>query len=261
MIASGEDHGAVIRPGLCSVTLRQLAVEQVVAVAADAGLAAVEWGADVHVRPADAAGADAARAAGERAGVAVASYGSYFRAGADPFEDFDAVLATAGRLGAPRIRIWAGATASRDADPEQRAAVADGVRHATDLAAEVGIRIALEHHAGTLTDDPDSTLALLDAVDRHTLWTYWQPPEGMPAQTALAGLRRLLPRVAAFHVFSWWPGTERRPLEARAGLWRRAFALGRCRDEDLDALIEFVPGDDAAAVGREARALHELMAP
>ena len=42
--------------------------------------------------------------------MAVASHGSYHRAGDDAAEDFDAVLATAGRLGARRIRIWAGAT-------------------------------------------------------------------------------------------------------------------------------------------------------
>ncbi len=222
------------------------------AVAAGAGLAAIEWGADVHVRPSDDAAADAARSAGERAGVAVASYGSYFRAGHDPPEDFDAVLATAGRLGAGRIRVWAGRTASRDAGPEQRAAVADAARRAVEEAGEAGIEVALEYHGGTLTDDPGSTLALLDEVD--SLRTYWQPPEGMPEEAALAGLERLLPRVAALHVFSWWPGNERRPLEARAGLWRRAFALAG----SLDALLEFVPGDDPGTVAREARTMGEL---
>jgi sugar phosphate isomerase/epimerase len=246
----------VIRRGLCSVTLRQLPVEEVVAVAAGAGLAAVEWGADVHVGPGDARAAEAARSACARAGVAVASYGSYHRAGDDAPEDFGAVVDTAGRLGAPRIRIWAGAVASAQAGPRERAAVEDGARRAVERAGAASIEVALEYHGGTLTDDPASALALLDAVDG--LRTYWQPPQDLPDDAALAGLRAVLPRVAALHVFSWWPGSERRPLAARADLWRQAFGLARARD--VDALLEFVPGDDAATVAREARTLDELVA-
>jgi 3-dehydroshikimate dehydratase len=242
-----------MRPGLCSVTLRRLGVDDIVEVAAGAGLAAIEWGADVHVPPGDDAAADAARSAGERAGVAVASYGSYFRAGDDPVEAFAPVLRSAARLGAPRVRVWAGSTASADARPERRTAVADALRAATDLAAPAGIELALEFHGGTLTDDPVSALALLNAVP--SLRTYWQPPEGVPDEEALSGLRRLLPRVAALHVFSWWPRAQRRPLEARAGLWRQALALAG----DVDALLEFVPGDDPAIVAREANTLRGLV--
>jgi sugar phosphate isomerase/epimerase len=246
----------VIRRGLCSVTLRHLGVEEVAAVAASAGLAAIEWGADVHVPPGDEAAAEAALYACARAGVAVASYGSYHRAGEDSPEDFDAVLATAGRLGAPRIRIWAGRKPSAQAGPRQRAAVADAARRAVQRAGESGIEVALEYHGGTLTDDPGSTLALLEAVD--SLQSYWQPPQDLPDDAALAELRQVLPRLAALHVFSWWPGSERRPLEARAELWRRAFGLAGQRD--LDALLEFVPGDDPETVAREARTMDELLA-
>ena len=62
------------------MTLRQLPVEEVVAVAASAGLAAIEWGADVHVPPGDEAAAERGPVGRASAGVAVASYGSYYRA-------------------------------------------------------------------------------------------------------------------------------------------------------------------------------------
>ena len=39
----------MIRPGLCSVTLRGMPPDAVIGVAAEAGLEAIEWGADVHV--------------------------------------------------------------------------------------------------------------------------------------------------------------------------------------------------------------------
>ena len=41
----------MIRPGLCSVTFRELDAERVVELAAEAGLACVEWAGDVHVPP------------------------------------------------------------------------------------------------------------------------------------------------------------------------------------------------------------------
>jgi 3-dehydroshikimate dehydratase len=239
-----------MRPGLCSVTLRGHSVEAVVDAAAGAGLAAIEWGADVHVPPGDAAAADAARAAGERAGVAVASYGSYFRAGDDPVSAFGPVLETARRLGAPRVRVWAGSTPSAEADRRRRAEVAAALRAAAELAAP--IEVALEFHGGTLADDAGSTLELLDVVP--SLRTYWQPPQGLADEDALAGLRQVLPRVVALHVFSWWPRDERRPLAARADLWRQALALAG----DVDALLEFVPGDAPAAVARDAETLRGL---
>jgi sugar phosphate isomerase/epimerase len=239
-----------MRPGLCSVTLRRLGVDAVVDVAAGAGLAAIEWGADVHVPPGDDAAAGAARAAGERAGVAVASYGSYFRAGDDPPAAFAPVLRSARALGAPRVRVWAGSTASADAGPDRRAEVVAGLRAAVEAAAP--LEVALEFHGGTLTDEVDSTLELLDAVPG--LRTYWQPPQGLADEAALAGLRRLSPRVAALHVFSWWPRAERLALAERTGLWREALALAG----DVDALLEFVPGDDPALVAREAETLRGL---
>jgi hypothetical protein len=45
---------AVIRPGICSVTLRQLPVDEGVAVSAAAELACIDWGADIHVPPGNA---------------------------------------------------------------------------------------------------------------------------------------------------------------------------------------------------------------
>jgi 3-dehydroshikimate dehydratase len=62
------------------------------------------------------------------------------------------------------------------------------------------------------------------------------------------------PWVAALHVFSWWPRDERLPLAARAELWQAALAEAG----DVDALLEFVPGDDPEAVVRDAGTLWEL---
>jgi 3-dehydroshikimate dehydratase len=234
----------VIRTGLCSVTLRTLPIDGVVEVTAAAGLECIEWGGDVHVPAGDLDAARTARDATMAAGLRVASYGSYYRCDGA----FAPVLETARALGAPRIRIWAGEAPSSAASPAEREAVAAAARDA----AAGGIEVAFELHGGTLTDNIDSALALIAASG---VPCYWQPPQDMADEEALAGLRRL-PDVPAVHVFSWWPGSTRLRLHERAHLWRAVFAYFT----DGDALLEFVPGDDPDLVALEADELRRASA-
>lgn len=249
----------MIRPGLCSVTLRRLNIDDVADHAALAGLKVLEWGADVHVRPADDWAAGHAREAMARHGLTCGSYGSYFRATPAEAGQFGEIAETAVRLGASRVRVWAGKAGSEDLDPDERDLVVAGLREAADVAAGHGLDVALEFHGGTLTDTAESTVRLLDEVGRDNLGTYWQPPQDLPDEPALAGLAKVLPHVRAVHVFSWWPSNERRPLTARAALWTEAFSLLGRLDRPIDALLEFVPDNDPGVVAAEARSLRKLI--
>ncbi len=247
-----------IRPGLCSVTFRQLDPAALVAVAADAGLQAIEWGGDVHVPAGDTARATEVARITADAGLAVCSYGSYFRAGAG--ERIAPVLDAAQALGADRVRVWAGRTGSADATGTERAAVIDALADAAAQAGARGIRLALEFHGGTLADDAAQTLRVLDEVGSAHLCTYWQPTVAAPDDVAVAEYRRMSDHVAAVHVFSWWPTVERCPLPARDGLWRAfAAAAAAVPVRPRDALLEFVPGDDPAALAAEATALRRYL--
>ena len=247
-----------LRLGLCSVTLRHLDVAGVLATAAEAGLECVEWGADIHVPAGDEAAAAEVRAATEKAGLAVASYGSYYRAGHTDPAAFADVLRSAVLLGAPRIRIWAGATGTDETSPRAREAVIRDTRRVAALAAEAGVQLAYEFHRNTLTDGADRTLRLLSEVDRPDVRTYWQPPLDVPDAEALDGLDTVIGHVAAVHAFSWWPGTTRHPLSARTDLWRPALARLRAHGQPLDVLLEFVPDNDEKVLAREARTLRSL---
>jgi len=247
-----------IRAGLCSVTFRALAPERIIEIAAAAGLETIEWGGDVHVPPGDLARAAAVARATSDAGLAVASYGSYFRAGVE--ESPTAILDTAEALGADRVRIWAGGTGSDDADDAHRAAVVARLRAASDEAAKRGIGLATEFHSGTLADTASSTLRLLGEVGSPALSTYWQPTVGASVDSALEEYRALGAHTTAAHVFSWWPTVERLPLRARDALWTRFFAAARAAEHPpRDALLEFVPGDDPTLLVSEAKALREYV--
>jgi sugar phosphate isomerase/epimerase len=251
----------VLIPGLCSVTFRRLDPPTVLALAARAGLATVEWGADVHVPVGDLAAARDVAARTAEAGLTVASYGSYVRAGVPGGPDVDEVLATARALGAPRVRVWAGDTGSADTPdrgPVVRA-LADLVHRADDL----GLQIGTESHGGTLTDTTRSTQRLLadvdDLVGRPLLSTYWQPTVDAADEAALRELTLLLDRVSTVHAFSWWPGTTRNPLRSRESLWTGVAGVLARSGRDHDVLLEFVPDDDPDVLAREAATLREWL--
>ena len=251
-----------IRPGLLSVTFRKRSHREVVGLAADAGLVAVEWGGDVHVPHGDLAVAGVVRRMCDDRGLAVSAYGSYLRAGdtSGTNPPVNAVLDTAVALGAPTVRVWAGTRGSADTVPAERAAVVEDLARYCDAAAANGLTISTEFHGGTLTDDVASAIDLLTAVDRPNLRTFWQPPNGMAAADAVAGLNRVRPWLSNVHVFHWWPdGNVRHPLADGGDRWfpylRAVAALTADDGRDRYASLEFVRGDDVAQFRDDAATL------
>ncbi len=104
----------------------------------------------------------------------VSSYGSYYRL-TERQSSFEPVLETAIVLGAPTVRVWAGALGSAHASPEYFAAAADDLVDVSRLAAKAGVAIALELHDGTLTDSIESTCRLVDGANCPTTSCYWRP--------------------------------------------------------------------------------------
>ncbi|MDQ0615229.1 3-dehydroshikimate dehydratase [Microbacterium sp. W4I4] len=249
----------IMRPGLCSVTFRQLTPEQIVVRAAEAELEVIEWGGDVHVPAGDPERAAQVAQATVDAGLAVCSYGSYFRAGAD--EALTPILDSAEALGADRVRIWAGRVDSADATPAQYAQVVSRLRDAAAEASDRGIGLALEYHRGTVADNPDAVLRLLADVANPVLSTYWQPSVGAADAVALAEFDALAAQTSAVHVFSWWPEAQRLRLHERAELWQALCAAASALPvPPRDALLEFVPDDDPALLAAEAATLRGWLA-
>lgn len=253
----------MIRPGLVSVTFRQLGIAEVVGVAAGAGLAGIEWGGDVHVPHGDLAAARLAAAATAGAGLRVACYGSYHRPGeapADP-DDAAAVVRTASALGAPLIRVWAGRRGSAAADEEHWRRVVAGTRAVAGMAAAEGIGVAFEYHRNTLTDTRESAARLLGTLaDTPNVTTLWQPEPTRDAAENLADLTDVLPRLRNVHVFSWTPERVRLPLAARRSDWEVYLRVAATAPGERYALLEFVAGDDPARLAEDAATLHDLLA-
>ena len=244
-------------PGLCSVTLRDLSAIDVLAVASRARLEAIEWGADLHVVPGEL---DRAAAIGRRtidAGLACASYGSYLFAPSASARAIETVLDTAVALGAPNVRVWTD-WVGPDPEPSVRDAIEAQLAFLTGLAEDRGLAVSLEFHPGTLTETAASTLALLEAVGAPNLYTYWQPPVGLPVADLLASWLAVRDRASHLHVFRWRSDDDRQPLEEGVDLWPQILAerpSSRRWRGDRVAFLEFVRDDDPTQLEHDAAVL------
>jgi 3-dehydroshikimate dehydratase len=251
------------RPGLCSVTFRQLSVAQVVDVAAAAGLEGIEWGGDIHVPAGDEAAASdaAARCAGQR--IMCPSYGSYLGA-RSPVKDPGPTLDTALAIGAPNVRVWCPFGLGAESAEEPRAEVTAGVAAIASAALARRLTVSLEFHPGTLTETSTSAARLLAEVDAPNLFTYWQPAPGGDAADSLQELAVVQPDLSHLHVFWWDKDGGRLPLERGAGLWPQALSCAAGANRwagDRFAFLEFVAADDPAQLAADAATLTRWLRP
>jgi len=250
----------MLHTGLVSITFRKLTPARIVELVAEAGLEGIEWGGDVHVPHGDLAAARQVRQLTEAAGLQVAAYGSYYRAGNTLPEGFafDAIIATAGELGAPVIRVWAGNKSAWEMTPAERAVVVTALNTMSEQAARAGIKLALEYHSQTLTDTNESAQKLLAEVNHPNLWLYWQPYAREGFDYCLEGLQAIQSRVLHLHVFSWLNKGEiiqRLPLADGAVRWLEYLKVMRSSDREHFIMIEFVKDDAEAQFLADAAAL------
>ncbi|MGJ3243695.1 MAG: sugar phosphate isomerase/epimerase family protein [Opitutales bacterium] len=256
---------STFRPGLVSITFRKLSTDAIIELCQEAGLEGIEWGGDVHVPPGEGKTASEVGKATRDAGLNVAAYGSYYRAGPGLRDEskFDAVLESARMLGAPLIRVWAGPRqpVAEATEQDWKDAFEDAKRIAA-LAEPLGIQIAFEYHGGTLTEWPETASRLMSGCDHPNIDTLWQPINGAPLDTNLDALHRVGPRIANLHVFHWGDGSQDRyALAAGEERWKAYLeAVEQYPRDGRWALLEFVKEDDPRQCVEDAATLRSWLA-
>jgi len=242
--------------GLTSVTFRKLGWRAVLQVALDCGFDGIEWGGDIHVPPGEVVLAREVHRATAEAGLTVLSYGSYYHLGGT--DSFKSVLATANALRADVIRVWAGTKGSARYSSKERARAVENAQAIADMAAAHNITVAFEYHPNTLTDTSESALALLAAVGRGNVRSYWQPNPGHTHEENLAELAAVLPWLLHVHAHVYRRPSDGAllPLEYVLPQWRAYMALAK--GHARASFIEFVRGDDPAQCARDAAHLRRL---
>ncbi|MCK4624136.1 MAG: sugar phosphate isomerase/epimerase [Phycisphaerae bacterium] len=232
----------MIKSGLVSITFRKLSPEEVVALVSKAGLDGIEWGGDIHVPHGNTKRAAKVRKMTLDAGLAVAAYGSYYKVGHE--EDsapFESVVASAVELGAPTIRVWAGAKGSAEADDEYRSLIVHDSQRIADLAGKAGITVSYEFHPNTLTDTNESTVKLLQEVANENIRTYWQPPSKWEVEHSLEGLQAISLWLTNVHAYYCDKETgESLPLADGKDAWGRYLPTVAALDGEHYVMLEFV---------------------
>ncbi len=242
--------------GLVSISFRSLTTEELLTACRETGLDSVEWGGDVHVPAGNLPVAAATKAQTDAAGIIGYSYGSYYRIGASPAEDFAGVLASADALGTGVIRTWAYNKGSRDVSEEEYAHAVKDAQRICDMASNK--TICLECHNFTLTDDYHSALRFFHDVDRENLASYWQPNQYRSLEYNLASAEALAPLTRSVHVFSW-ESDDRFPLAAHTDRWMRYLEILKKHAPDAPLMLEFMHDNRIESLAETAATLHDWL--
>lgn len=187
--------------GLCTISDKEASVESVLAHAGRASYDGVEiWGRDHVGDGSDAACRQIRNAASDR-GVSILAYGSYLRAGAEDFsEELAHEVAVADRLGADRIRVWAGTVEYGDHDDAHWERTVSDLRDLTALAADRGVDVTVEKHPGYLTNEAEGARRLIEAVDDSTCRLNYQPMFSLSADEIREEIELLAPLSNQLHL-------------------------------------------------------------
>lgn len=245
----------MVVPGIVSATFKTRSIEEVLRIAKNAGLDAIEWSENHHIAKGDVEFAKEVAKLTQESGLEIAGYGSYYRLGEGM--DLKPSLETAKALGAKMLRIWAGSKPSAALTEDERNALISELLEAVELAKQYDIVLNLEWHKNTLTDENESGLDVLKTINSPYLHTLWQPTQALSFEERKEGLKMILPYLSYLHVY-YWDESGRRPFDEGLEHWREYFSVLE-KDKKYYALLEFVLKDSEEQFYQDAAALKALL--
>ena len=160
------------RLGLCSVTFRKKAIEEITDIAKKAGIGFIEWGADVHVRTID--DAKKVKELCSKADIKISSYGSYFNSAVYNEDKWIEVCEIAKEMGAESIRIWLGKKNSQITSETEYALLLENMAKMCDIASQYSLTVCPECHDNTFNNNTDAFLRFAAELNRDNFKTYFQ---------------------------------------------------------------------------------------
>lgn len=260
----------MIKSGLVSISFRKFSVEKILNMCEKAQLDCIEWGGDVHVVHGDVRLAGKVAKMSADAGIEIASYGSYYKAGFSETSPgnqlcFQKVLDSAAALGTKTIRVWAGhQVKSAEISDGQRKIIVDDLLRIGEMAAKQNIKIGMEFHGGTLTDSNGSAIRLKNELpDGSNVDFYWQPEVGSSDSECLDGIKALVPRINNIHTFQWSLDNDANVVKnlLKNGTYRWINFLNKIAKDGKDhaAMLEFILDDSEENFYKDATTLKQII--
>lgn len=241
--------------GLVSISFRKHTPEEILEAVKNAGLSCVEWGSDIHAPCTDSNKLHKIAALQKEYGITCSSYGTYFRLGETPIEELENYMKAAKILGTDILRLWCGNKSGKDMTTQERMNLLSVCKSAAALAESHNVKLCMECHMKTFTEDPDDAVWLMKAVDSPYFRMYWQPFQWQDVGTNLENARKIAPYAEHIHVFHW-QGDRKLTLAEAIQDWRaylKEFTASRA------LLLEFMPDDQIASLSAEAGALKTIL--
>jgi len=195
-----------MKTGLTSVSFRKLSADEVIELAARAGVDGIEWGSDVHVPENDIENARAVAEKTRAAGLEVISYGSYFYLG--EVADFAPYIEAAKALGATTIRIWGGKKERWELDAAGYAQLVAEMKAIGEMAEAAGVTVSLEYHQHSITATAVDAAKFASDVDMPSIRLYWQSILNRSLEDNLADFELVAPYLTNVHVFNYVDGKQ-----------------------------------------------------
>lgn len=242
-----------MKTGVVSVSFRKLSVDEVIKYTKDAGLAAIEWGSDVHAPYTDMERIKYIAKAQTEAGLYCPSYGTYFKLGEHPVEELYGYIEAAKMLGTNVLRLWCGNKNHADLTSEEREHIVSESKKAAKIAEEKGAVLCMECHNNSFTNTLDGALDLMNSVNSPAFRMYWQPTNHSVEENVRYATE-IAPYTYTVHVYYYEDGVKH-PLADGVESWKKYLA---CFDGSQHLLLEFMPDNSPDSLATEAATLNSI---
>lgn len=248
--------------GLTSVTFRNLIPSDVISYCKKYGIDRIEWGSDVHVPVGDYLNATQIKQECEKNGILISSYGTYYTCGTydDPKEEFSQYIEIAKILNAKTMRIWVGEKNFEDADEEYIEKIVCELKMICDMAKEEKIDIGCEFHGGSLCNNKENSLEIINRVNRENFGMYFQYDWNYALEENCDTLKSFLPILKNIHVFNV-NDDGRHSLGENNGenIWKEFVRILKENGINTNLLFEFLPKQSEECLKKECEILRRII--
>lgn len=237
--------------GLVSISFRGNSVDEIVKACKENGLTCIEWGSDVHAPCNDAEKLNYVKKVCDDNGIKCCSYGTYFRIDETPNEEIYSYIKSAKILGTDVLRVWCGKKGSAEYTEEERQELFITCREIAKIAEKENVKICMECHINTFTDDLDCALLLMREVNSPNFKMYWQPNQFKTEEQNIKYAKEISSYVEVIHAFNW-EKNDKFPLREGVEIWKKYMSNFK---EDVPVLLEFMPDGRIESLKEESNAL------
>ena len=241
--------------GLCSVSFKRVAPEEILKGMLDAGLKYIEWAGKVHAPYNDFEKIKNLLSLQRQYGIECSSYGTYFYLMHNELDELKQCINVAKMLGTSVLRIWTGKKGSKDYTDDEKEKLFEECRRAADIAEKENVTLCMEFHNNSFTDTAKSSIELMEAVNSPNFKMYWQPNSTDSEDVRINNAQLLSPYTVNIHVFHSVDSVQKNLLDG-IELWKKylnEFPGGNT------LLLEFMPDGKLESLSGEAKALKNIV--